>query len=121
MCYFGGGGRGMRLTSYSLLHAAVGMSFFVFSTTMTFHVNNFWLLQKHEKVACNLPVCLPRKKDCSSIQNDSIEKFEIALDLQDLAVMFSVGEIPRRPSEPCSSHLIVNVVLGPRAVSLTQN
>ena len=38
-----------------------------------------------------------------------------------VAVMFSGGEIPRRPNGSSSSHPKNNIVLGPRSVSLAQN
>ena len=44
------------------------------------------------------------------------------LRFQDLWLfVLSFGEIPRRPSDPSSSHRKNNVILGPHKVSLAQN
>ena len=68
----------------------------------------------------------------SSIQKGSTEIFEIMFfgypnDTRStefsgfVAVMFSLGEIPRKPSDLSSSYLKNNVFSGPRAGSLAQN
>ena len=105
-----------------LMPTANGTSFFVSSiVTMMFEITSGYY-ENIKDTTCNLP---GRRTFQSSTQNVSTENFAIRFfryltkkRLVFVALMFSVGEIPRKPSDPSSSYPKNNVSLGPRAVSL---
>ena len=90
--------------------------------------------EKSNKKHCNFPRFFSCKKDFWVIllerlyqkfcTNDVLGILNIKRSVKIsgfVAVMFSIGEIPRRPSDLCPFHLENNDFLGPHAVSLTQN
>ena len=109
-----------------LFYTAGKTLFFMFSIVSINDWTNFWPLRKLKKSHVQSSRIFIRKKDVfgSCLWNGSTGNFEMILfgyPIKNLAfldssgfvaVMFSLREIPHRPSSPSSSHLKNNLCFG---------